>query len=189
MVYPEALRCVRYLDVETSIKQHLRIKASYGTSTNAVKTQIWIIWIAVFVCVLVAIVRMRLGLQTSPYQNLQILSVTLFEKTPILQALQPSDSKEISPTSLTGGIHSAYSRTLVECLRLGLLRLLSAGRAGAGLPRHGQGDAHCGRCELAGGAEGRIPGLERIGAGGVVQLLPANRVGRTEYRAKGVWIY
>jgi len=72
------------------IKQHLRIKAFYGTSENAVKTQIWI---AVSVYVLVAIVRKRLGLDASLYQILQILSVTLFEKTPILQALQASDSE------------------------------------------------------------------------------------------------
>jgi hypothetical protein len=70
------------------IKQHLRIKAFYGTSENAVKTQIWI---AVSVYVLVAIVRKRLGLEASLYQILQILSVTLFEKTPILRALQASD--------------------------------------------------------------------------------------------------
>lgn len=71
------------------IKQHLRIKAFFGTSENAVKTQIWI---AVSVYVLVAIVRKRLGLKPSLYQILQVLSVTLFEKTPILQALQASDS-------------------------------------------------------------------------------------------------
>ncbi len=71
------------------IKQHLRIKAFYGTSENAVKTQIWI---AVSIYVLVAIVRKRLGLEVSLYQILQILSVTLFEKTPILQALQACDS-------------------------------------------------------------------------------------------------
>jgi uncharacterized protein DUF4372/DDE family transposase len=64
------------------IKQHLRIKAFYGTSENAVKTQIWI---AVSIYVLVAIVRKRLGLEASLYQILQILSVTLFEKTPILR--------------------------------------------------------------------------------------------------------
>jgi hypothetical protein len=58
-------------------------------SENAVKTQIWI---AVSVYLLVAIVRKRLGLEASLYQILQILSVTLFEKTPILQALQASDS-------------------------------------------------------------------------------------------------
>ena len=72
------------------IKQHLRIKAFYGTSENAVKTQIWI---AVSVYVLVAIVRKRLGLEVSLYQILQILSVTLFEKTPILQAFQVPDSR------------------------------------------------------------------------------------------------
>jgi hypothetical protein len=121
--YPDALRRVSYLDVETRkrfkfltnnftlpaltiariykcrwqvelffkwIKQHLRIKAFYGTSENAVKTQIWI---AVSVYVLVAIVRKRLGLEASLYQILQILSVTLFEKTPILRALQASDSE------------------------------------------------------------------------------------------------
>ena len=71
------------------IKQHLRIKAFYGTSENAVKTQIWI---AVSVYVLVAIVRKRLRLEASLYQILQILSVTLFEKTPILRALRASDS-------------------------------------------------------------------------------------------------
>jgi hypothetical protein len=71
------------------IKQHLRIKAFYGTSENAVKTQIWI---AVSIYVLVAIVRKRLGLEVSLYQILQILSVTLFEKTPILQAFQACDS-------------------------------------------------------------------------------------------------
>ena len=73
------------------IKQHLRIKKFYGTSENAVKTQVWI---AVSVYVLVAIVRKRLGLEASLYQILQILSVTLFEKTPILPALQPSASHE-----------------------------------------------------------------------------------------------
>ena len=73
------------------IKQHLRIKKFYGASENAVKTQIWI---AVSVYVLVAIARKRLGLEASLYQILQILSVTLFEKTPILQALQPSASHE-----------------------------------------------------------------------------------------------
>ncbi|MFZ0337907.1 MAG: IS4 family transposase [Terracidiphilus sp.] len=121
-VYPDALRRVSYLDAETRkrfkfltnnfslpaltiaqiykcrwqvelffkwIKQHLRIKAFFGTSENAVKTQIWI---AVSVYVLVAIIRKRLRVEASLYQILQILSVTLFEKTPILQALQASDS-------------------------------------------------------------------------------------------------
>ncbi len=70
------------------IKQHLRIKAFYGTSENAVKTQIWT---AVSVYVLVAIVRKRLGLEASLYQILQILSITFFEKTPISCALQAID--------------------------------------------------------------------------------------------------
>jgi transposase len=71
------------------IKQHLRIKKFYGTSENAVKTQIWI---AVSVYVLVAIVRKRLGLEASLYQILQILSLTIFEKTPVLRALHAFDS-------------------------------------------------------------------------------------------------
>ncbi len=124
--YPDALRRVSYVDAETNkrlkfltnnfalpavtiaqiyksrwqvelffkwIKQHLRIKKFYGTSENAVKTQIWI---AVSVYVLVAIVRKRLGLEASLYQILQILSVTLFEKTPILQALGDPESQEKS---------------------------------------------------------------------------------------------
>ncbi len=122
--YPDTLRRVSYYDAETEkrlrfltnnfllpaltiaqiyksrwqvelffrwIKQHLRIKSFFGTSENAVKTQIWI---AVSVYVLVAIIRKRLELDASLYQILQILSVTLFEKTPILRALQPSDSAE-----------------------------------------------------------------------------------------------
>ncbi len=68
----------------------MRIKSFYGLSENAVKTQIWI---AVSVYVLVAIVRKRLALDASLYQILQILSVTLFEKTPILQAFQDADSQ------------------------------------------------------------------------------------------------
>jgi IS4 transposase len=122
-VYPDALRRINYLDEETQkrfkfltnnftlpahtiaeiyksrwavelffkwIKQHLRIKAFYGTSENAVKTQIWI---AVSIYVLVAIARKRLELDATLYQTLQVLSVTLFEKTPILQALQTFDLK------------------------------------------------------------------------------------------------
>ncbi len=73
------------------VKQHLRIKTFFGTSENAVKTQIWI---AISIYVLVAIVRKRLGLEVSLYQILQILSVTLFEKTPILQAFQAFDSQD-----------------------------------------------------------------------------------------------
>ena len=69
------------------IKQHLRIKAFYGTSPNAVKTQIWI---AIAVYVLVAVVRKRLGIQASLYTFLQVLSLTSFEKMPILQAFEDS---------------------------------------------------------------------------------------------------
>ncbi len=70
------------------IKQHLRIKSFYGTSENALKTQIWI---AISVYVLVAIVKKRLNVDRSLYTILQILSVTLFEKTPISQALAETD--------------------------------------------------------------------------------------------------
>jgi hypothetical protein len=115
--YPEALRRITYRDAETQkrfafltnnwtlpaltiarlykcrwqvelffkwIKQHLRIKAFYGTSRNAVKTQVWI---AISVYVLVAIVKKELKLERSLYEILQILSVALFEKTPISEAL------------------------------------------------------------------------------------------------------
>ena len=121
--YPDPLRRISYLDLETKkrlkfltnnfmlpavtiaqvykcrwqvelffkwIKQHLRIKAFYGTSENAVKTQIWI---AVSIYVLVAVVRKRLSLERSLYQILQILSITTFEKVPILQAFQAFDSQ------------------------------------------------------------------------------------------------
>jgi len=114
--YPEKLRRIRYFDAEKNkrlvfltnnfdlpaltiaelyrcrwqvelffkwIKQHLRIKKFYGNSANAVKTQIWI---AISVYVLVAIVKKRLDLDISLYTILQILSVSLFEKTPLLQA-------------------------------------------------------------------------------------------------------
>ena len=119
--YPQCLRLIRYKDVETGdrfvflsnnfiipaktiadlyryrwqielffkwIKQHLRIKSFYGTSDNAVKTQIWI---AISVYVLVAIVKKQLGLEESIYTILQILSVSLFEKVPILQLFTKSD--------------------------------------------------------------------------------------------------
>jgi transposase len=125
--YPDRLRRVTYFDEETNkrlefltnnfilpaltiaqiyklrwqielffkwIKQHLRIKAFYGTSENAVKTQIWI---AMCVYVLVAIVRKQLRLETSLYQILQIFSVTLFEKRPILQVLHAFDSQSELP--------------------------------------------------------------------------------------------
>ncbi|BBB62711.1 hypothetical protein UNDKW_4438 [Undibacterium sp. KW1] len=68
------------------IKQHLRIKTFLGTSENAVKTQIWI---AVCTYVLIAIVKKRLHLPHSLYEILQILSLTMFETTPINQLLTP----------------------------------------------------------------------------------------------------
>jgi hypothetical protein len=122
--YPEKLRRIRFFDVEKNkrivvltnnfslpaltiaelyrcrwqvelffkwIKQHLRIKAFYGTSDNAVKTQIWI---AISVYVLVAIVKKRLKLDSSLYTILQILSLTLFEKVPLIQALTLTNSQE-----------------------------------------------------------------------------------------------
>jgi hypothetical protein len=67
------------------IKQHLRIKAFFGTSENAVKAQIWS---AVCVYVLVAIIKQRLNLKASLYEILQILSLTLFEKTELLRLFQ-----------------------------------------------------------------------------------------------------
>jgi hypothetical protein len=70
------------------IKQHLRIKKFYGTSANALKTQIWI---AISIYVLVAIVKKQLKLEGSLYRILQILSVSLFEKTPLLEALSFSN--------------------------------------------------------------------------------------------------
>jgi hypothetical protein len=126
--YPERLRRIRFRDAETGktlvfltnnfglpaltiaalyknrwqvelffkwIKQHLRIKTFYGTSENAVKTQIWI---AVSVYVLVAIVKKRLGLEASLYRLMQLLSVTIFEKMPLLTALTADDAK--SDTSM-----------------------------------------------------------------------------------------
>jgi hypothetical protein len=70
------------------IKQHLRIKSFFGTSENAVKTQIWI---AISIYVLVAIIKKRLSLSTDLYTILQILSLTLFEKTPLEQLLANQD--------------------------------------------------------------------------------------------------
>ena len=119
--YPQHLRRIRYLDAETNkrlvfltnnfalsaltiaklyrcrwqvelffkwVKQHLRIKKFFGNSENAVKTQIWI---AVSAYVLVIILIKQMGLTHSPYTILQILSVSLFEKTPILQAISSDD--------------------------------------------------------------------------------------------------
>jgi IS4 transposase len=126
--YPEHLRRVRFKDPETGknlifltnnttlpaltiaalyknrwqvelffkwIKQHLRIKKFLGTSQNAVKTQIWC---AVSTYVLIAIVKKELHLDASLYTLLQILSVSVFEKTQISCALQPdADTSKISP--------------------------------------------------------------------------------------------
>jgi IS4 transposase len=72
------------------IKQHLRIKAFFGTTKNAVKTQIWI---AISVYVLVAIIKRQLDLDLSLYTILQILSVTLFEEVSLLQALTEAGYK------------------------------------------------------------------------------------------------
>lgn len=77
------------------IKQHLRIKAFFGTSENAVKTQIWL---AVSVYVLVAIVKKRLNIQASLYEMLQILSLTMFEKIPINQLLAKSVADAVQGT-------------------------------------------------------------------------------------------
>jgi len=127
--YPEKLRRIRYYDTTTKkrfvfltnnfdlpaititelykcrwqvelffkwIKQHLRIKAFYGTTENAVKTQIWI---AISIYVLVAIVKKRLKIDRSLYTILQILSVSLFEKTPILQVLSADDYENDTPNN------------------------------------------------------------------------------------------
>ncbi len=75
------------------IKQHLRIKAFYGYTENAVKTQVWI---AVSVYVLVAIFKKRLGVEASLHEILQVLSLNLFEKVPVLQALGRVGSQENS---------------------------------------------------------------------------------------------
>jgi hypothetical protein len=132
--YPDKLRRIRYFDTDQSkrlvfltnnftlsaltiaqlfqcrwqieiffkwIKQHLRIKAFYGTTENAVKTQIWI---AITVYVLVAIIKKQLKIDLSLYTILQILSVTLFEKTPILEALsiiQPQELEGVLCNQLT----------------------------------------------------------------------------------------
>jgi len=125
--YPENMRRIRYCDPETGrqlifltnnfslptllipqlykcrwqvelffkwIKQHLRIKAFYGLSENAVKAQIWT---AITVYVLVAIVRKRLGLDLELHAMLQILSVSLFEKTPLIQVFTQTALKPEAP--------------------------------------------------------------------------------------------
>lgn len=94
MILPAATICALYKSrwqVELFfkwIKQHLRIKQFFGTSENAVKTQIWI---AVSVYILVAIIRKKLNLNVSLYTLLQVLSLTLFEKMPLQQALSDDD--------------------------------------------------------------------------------------------------
>ncbi|WP_145879772.1 transposase, partial [Pseudoduganella flava] len=80
------------------IKQHLRIKAFFGTSENAVKTQIWI---AVSTYVLIAIAKKRLQLPQSLYEILQILSLTMFETTPLNQLLTPPQDTGGEQTQLT----------------------------------------------------------------------------------------
>ena len=123
--YPDRLRRIRYFDAEKQkrlvfltnnfslpaltiaelfrcrwkielffkwIKQHLRIKAFYGTSENAVKTQIWI---AITIYVLVAIIKKQLKLEPSLYSILQILSVTLFEKTPLFRVLSQTEPDQM----------------------------------------------------------------------------------------------
>ncbi|MBW2467113.1 MAG: IS4 family transposase [Deltaproteobacteria bacterium] len=121
--YPEKLRRIKYYDTETNntlvfltnnfslpaltitqlyksrwkvelffkwIKQHLRIKSFFGTTENAVKTQVWI---AVSVYVLIAIIKKRLNLDMNLYTILQILSVTIFEKVPLLQIVTDAECK------------------------------------------------------------------------------------------------
>jgi len=125
--YPQKLRRIKYYDMDTNrtlifltnnftlpaltiaqlyrcrwqvelffkwIKQHLRIKSFYGTTENAVKTQIWI---AVSVYVLVAIIKKRLHIDATLYTILQILSVTIFERNPLLQVLTKTDYTAVSP--------------------------------------------------------------------------------------------
>lgn len=124
--YPEKLRRIKYFDYESGrtfvfltnnfllpamtiaelyrcrwqielffkwIKQHLRIKTFYGTTENAVKTQIWI---AVSVYVLIAIIKKRLNLDMSLYTILQIISVTVFNKTPLYQMVMDTEYKAIT---------------------------------------------------------------------------------------------
>ena len=80
------------------IKQHLRIKTFFGTDANAVKTQIWI---AMCVYLLIAILRKTLHIERSMYEILQILGVTLFEKTPILQLLAEQENTKPEPREYT----------------------------------------------------------------------------------------
>ena len=88
-VNPRQYNYVLCLSFFKWIKQHLQIKSFYGTSENAVKTQIWI---AVSVYVLVAIIKKRLKIETSLYNILQVLSLTLFEKISLIQLLDKSNN-------------------------------------------------------------------------------------------------
>ena len=92
------------------IKQNLHIKSFYGTSDNAVRSQVWI---AISVYVLVAIVKKELGLDRSLGEILQILSLTLFEKIPIFQTLTLENGMMQNPLLLTNWDYSTYSRTIV----------------------------------------------------------------------------
>jgi len=78
------------------VKQHLRIKAFYGTSANAVKSQVWI---AICAYLLVAIIKKKINTELSLYTILQILSVSLFEKVSINQLLTQTDSRYLEDQS------------------------------------------------------------------------------------------
>ena len=99
------------------IKQHLRIKKFLGNSENAVKTQIWC---AVSTYVLIAIVKKELQLNASLYTLLQILSVSVFEKTEALQALQvdsnPIDNADNRPSDLLLNVLINPSAQLLELI-------------------------------------------------------------------------
>jgi hypothetical protein len=90
------------------IKQHLSIKAFYGTSENAVKTQVWV---AVSVYVLLAIVKKQLGLDLSLYKILQILSVTVFGKTPYKRVFRTSATNFRTPSLASNRAYSTFNGT------------------------------------------------------------------------------
>ena len=142
--YPEKLRRIRYFDSETQkyptfltnnfslpaitiaqlykcrwqvelffkwIKQHLRIKAFYGTSKNAVKTQVWI---AIAIYVLIAIIKKQLKIEQRLYTILQILRVTMFEKTPFYRCLRRLTTKKKWVILITNCCYSTYNGTVVS---------------------------------------------------------------------------
>ena len=186
--YPDTLRRVRYHDVEHDrrlsfltnnfdlpaltvallyksrwkvelffkwIKQHLRIKAFYGTSENAVKTQIWT---AVSVYVLVAILKKRLGLGPSLHQILQVLSVTLFEKTP---------NGVWKPQGLVSGLGGPFAHAggVSRALRL------QVSNSTAAVPPRGAMSGGCrthDRCPMAPRGCGRRTPTTRCGVGSQV---------------------